>query len=186
MEHSGYFIHNMNSYGSPKGNALQPVAILKELSYETRAARLAISLEEIDTKLALLQKQITKLKTMPFREASMSGYGETFAEQLKDCKLITYLLHRGFLGTDYSDYLGYFYEGSLTQSVKNLILALCRGETLDVGTPITNPERVAGKLDLDSLDKGKGILTHLITELTGALRPRFLEEAFPHLTCGLI
>lgn len=159
-------LFDLNRYGSPKGNALQPVAVLKELSYETRVTRLAISLEEIDTKLALLQKQITKLKTMPFREASISGYGETFAEQLKDCKLITYLLHRGFLDTDYSDYLGYFYEGSLSQSDKNLILALGRGETLNVGTPITNPERVAGKLDLDSLDKGKGILTHLITELT--------------------
>ncbi|MDN7144018.1 hypothetical protein KC131_25570 [Pseudomonas sp. JQ170] len=159
------FFDMNNRYNSQKGNPVQPLTVLNELSYEKRAARLEISLEDIDTELSSLQKQITKLKTMPFREASHNGYGETFAAQLKDYKLIAFLLHRGFLDTDYSDYLGYFYEGSLTQSDKNLILALGRGEMPDVGTAISNPERVAGKLDLDSLDKGKGILMHLIGEL---------------------
>lgn len=158
-------LFDLNRYGSPKGEPSQPVAVLNELSYEKRLSRLEISLEEIDNEIALQQKQITKLKTLPFREASNSGYGKLFSEQLKDYKLIAYLLHRGVLDTDYTDYLGYFYEGSLSQSDKNLILSLGRGEMLDVGTPISNPELVARKLDLDSLDKGKGILTHLIVEL---------------------
>lgn len=50
-----------------------------------------------------------------------------------------------------------------------LTMALARGETLDVGSPIRNPERVASKLDFDSIDKGKGLLVHLVAEL---VRPR--------------
>lgn len=155
--------------GNQRGEALSPKVVLQELSYAERVASLEVSINDIDDEIIDLQRKITKLKTMPFREACNNGYGDSFAPQLQGYELITFLLHRGNLDTDYTDYLGYFYEGSLTQSDKKLTMALARGEMLDVGIPIRNPERVASKLDLDSVDKGKGLLVHLMAEL---IRPR--------------
>ncbi|MCO7572008.1 hypothetical protein NJH78_18650 [Pseudomonas chlororaphis] len=160
---------NSRSYGHQRGEPLSTKAVLQELSYPDRVEVLEISLEKIDDEISAIQSKITRLKTMPFREACSNDYGVSFATRLQGYELITFLLRRGKLDTDYTDYLGYFYEGSLTQSDKMLTMALARGEMLDVGTPIRNPERVASKLDFDSIDKGKGLLVHLMAEL---VRPR--------------
>lgn len=157
--------HCSTRYGNSRGEALSPEAVLKEVSYTERADMLKASVDLVDDEISGLQRKITNLKTMPFRAACKDGYGDSFSPQLKGYELITFLLHRGYLDTDYTDYLGYFYEGSLTQSDKRLTMSLARGEMLDVGTFIRNPERVANKLDLDSIDKGKGLLVHLVAEL---------------------
>jgi hypothetical protein len=156
-------------YGHQRGGALSPKVVLNDLLYAERVAGLEVSISDIDDEISELQHKLTKLKTMPFREACNDGYGDSFSPRLKDYGLIVFLLHRGYLDTDYTDYLGYFYEGTLTQSDKKLTMALARGEMLDVGTPIRNPERVVSRLDLDSVDKGKGLLMHLMAEL---VRPR--------------
>jgi hypothetical protein len=156
-------------YGNQRGEPLSPKAVLSDMLYAERVAGLEVSISDIDDEINELQHKLTKLKTMPFREACNDGYGDSFSPRLKGYGLIVFLLHRGYLDTDYTDYLGYFYEGTLTQSDKKLTMALARGEMLDVGTPIRNPERVASKLDLDSVDKGKGLLMHLMVEL---VRPR--------------
>ncbi|MCU0123535.1 hypothetical protein N8H41_06040 [Pseudomonas vlassakiae] len=160
---------NSRSYGHQRGEPLNTKAVLQELSYPERVKGLEVSLEEIDDEMSLIQAKITGLKTMPFRAACSNAYGESFGSILQGYELITFLLRRGNLDTDYTDYLGFFYEGSLTQSDKMLTMALARGEMLDVGTPIRNPERVVSKLDFDSIDKGKGLLVHLMAEL---VRPR--------------
>lgn len=155
----------VSGYGNQRGEALSPKVVLKDLLYDERVAGLEVSIHDIDDEISELQQKLTKLKTMPFREACNDGYGDSFSPRLKDYGLIAFLLHRGYLDTDYTDYFGYFYEGTLTQADKKLTMALARGEMLDVGTPIRNPERVVSKLDLDSVNKGKGLLVHLMTEL---------------------
>lgn len=162
---SVYPTHYVRTYGHQRGEAQSPKSVLKDLSYAERVAGLEVSISDIDEEISELQQKLTKLKTMPFREACNDDYGDSFSPQLKGYGLIVFLLHRGYLDTDYTDYLGYFYEGTLTQSDKKLTMALARGEMLDVGTPIRNPERVVSKLDLDSVDKGKGLLMHLMAEL---------------------
>jgi len=152
-------------YGVQRGAAVNPKAVLQAMGYEGRVAVIETSLDDIDEEVSELKKQIAKLKTIPFRVACKDGYGEAFAPKLIGYELIVFLLHRGHLDTDYTDYLGYFYEGSLSQADKILIMALARGEVQDVATPIGSPERVASKLDMDSVDKGKGLLVDLVAEL---------------------
>ncbi|PZQ36050.1 MAG: hypothetical protein DI560_25910 [Pseudomonas putida] len=156
---------NVRHYGTQTGEAVNPKAVLQGLKYDERVTALQMPLGDIDDETIELQRKIARLKTMPFRLACSAGYGESFAPKLTGYELIIFLLHRGYLDTDYTDYLGYFYEGSLSQADKMLTMALARGETLEVGTPIRNPERVASKLDLDSVDKGKGLLVYLVAEL---------------------
>jgi hypothetical protein len=155
----------MTPWGNTPGNSVQTSQLFMALKYQARADLLQLSVDDIEDELNDLLKQIVRIKTVPFREAARKGYGPVIASELVGLEVVTYLMRRGLFDTDYVDYLGYFYEGSLTQADKNFILALGRGEILDVATPLQNPERVVGKLDFDCLEEGKGIITALITAL---------------------
>jgi hypothetical protein len=144
---------------------LQTKKALQQVRYAERADLFQTSLDELDEQLETNRGKVQRLKTAGFRQIVSMGYGTEVAKRLKGLELIAFLVHRGFFDTDYVDYLGYFYEGSLTQSDKNLIMGLVRGEEYDVTTPLHNPELVARKLDLDSVDGGRGIMVDLIHEL---------------------
>jgi len=147
------------------GQSVPVKKVLREVKYEERLARFQVSLDQLDQQLEESRHKLLRLKTAGFRQIVSMGYAVEVARRLKGLELITFLIHRCFFDTDYVDYLGYFYEGSLTQSDKNLIMGLVRGEEYDVATAIHNPELVASKLDLDSVDNGRGIMVELICEL---------------------
>ncbi|WP_301152870.1 hypothetical protein [Metapseudomonas otitidis] len=152
-------------YSNTAGSTMRHGQLLMAMKYKKRADLLQRSVDSIEGEITDLRKQIVRLKTIPFREAARKGYGPKIASSLAGLEIVTYFMRRGLFDTDYVDYLGYFYEGSLTQADKNFILALGRGEMLDVTTPLQNPERVAGKLDFDSLEDGKGIISGVIAAL---------------------
>ena len=150
---------------SEGGQGFQTRKALQQARYDERLKRFQTSLDELDEQLETNRSKVQRLKTAGFRQIVSMGYGSEVAKRLKGLELIVFLVHRGFFDTDYVDYLGYFYEGSLTQSDKNLIMGLVRGEEYDVTTPIHNPELVVRKLDLDSVADGRGIMVDLIQEL---------------------
>lgn len=152
-------------YGNAAGVLIATNKLLTEIEYTARFERLEASVGDIEDELNDLLKQIVHLKMVPFREAARKTYGPVIKDKLAGLEIVTYLMRRGLFDTDYIDYLGYFYEGSLTQADKNFILALGRGETLEVTTSLQNPERVVSKLDFDSLEGGKGIVVGLISAL---------------------
>lgn len=158
---------------SIQGSTQLPNVILNEVNYKARSKVLDDSLNELDAQLAKLEREIRHLKTVPFRGAVKQAYGEVVREKLADYKMVIFLVLKGYLDTDYADYLGYFYEGSLTQSDKNLILALGRDELLEIRTQVEKPERVIRALDHESLSQGRGILVTLMNEL---LKSRHLER----------
>lgn len=147
------------------GQRFQTRKALQQARYDERLERFQTSLDELDDHLETNRSKVQQLKTAGFRQIVSMGYGSEVAKRLKGLELIVFLVHRGFFDTDYVDYLGYFYEGSLTQSDKNLIMGLVRGEEYDVTIPIHNPELVVRKLDLESVTGGRGIMVDLIHEL---------------------
>lgn len=156
-----------------QGGMQRPEVILKEMNYEARAKVLSDSLTKLDAEVDRLERELRNLKAIPFRVAVKKAYGEIVREKLTDFKMVIFLVLKGYLETDYADYLGYFYEGSLTQADKNLILALGRDELLEIRTQVEKPERVVRALDHESLSQGRGILVNLMNEL---LEPRLLER----------
>lgn len=154
-----------NPYGNTAGESVQTRQLLTAMKYQARAELLQRSVDSIEGEIDAVRKQIVRLKKVPFREAARKGYGPIIASSLAGLEVVTYFMRRGFFDTDYVDYLGYFYEGSLTQADKNFILALGRGEMLDVATPLHNPGHVASKLDFDCLEEGKGIIAEVIAAL---------------------
>lgn len=155
----------MISHWQDIGQAVLSKKALEKARYDERLERFQTSLDELDEQIETSRRKVQQLKTAGFRQVLSMGYASEVSKRLKGLELIVFLVHRGFFDTDYVGYLGYFYEGSLTQSDKNLIMGLGRGEEYDVSSAIHNPELVIRKLDLDSIDGGRGIMVDLIYEL---------------------
>lgn len=154
------------SHHNPLGVAVSPKDALAQADFKRRENRIQTPMKALEDTIRAVERDIIKFKTLSFREAARGDYGTVIAQQLMSMEVIVYLLRSGYLDTDYTDYLGFFYEGSLTHDDQNLLLALRRRAVLDVATPIRNPERVIAKLEHDSLDGGGGIIAALIAELS--------------------
>lgn len=151
---------------NPVGHIVRPDDALERASYRTRLAWIHHSLGSLEGAIGAAERKLTEIKTISFREAARGDYGAIIDQRLPGMEIVVYLMRAGYLDTDYTDYLGFFYEGSLTRADQNLILALRRRATLDVASPVRNPERVASKLEHDALGDGKGIIADLIVQLS--------------------
>lgn len=167
------------------GDFVEPEYVLRHIDYQARVDRLSASVDEISNEVDDLFKQIKRLRTLPFREAAKGVYSSSITEGAEGLDVVIYFMRRGLLDTDYADYLGYFYEGSLTQADKNFILALSRGETLDVATSLQNFEKVVSKLDFDSFTAGRGIVVGLIGALARHQNDNSIEHAAEKLSLVL-
>lgn len=137
-----------------------------------KAAILHLQDREAEMEPVLFEQELESLKTksvraqrMTFRVAVNSGYEDVLARDLKGIEGVIELMRAGFFDVDYNDYLSFFYEGALTQDDKNLILALRRGESPQVMTVVNDPARVLGKLEHDSLEEGRGLISGLVEYL---------------------
>lgn len=158
--------HTQYSHYNSQGHALKPRDILAQADFDKRVSRIQTPMKEIEDAIRSAERDITRVKTLSFRDAARGDYGSVIEQQLPGMDAIVYLLRAGYLENDYTDYLGFFYEGSLTHDDQNLLLALRRRALPDVASPIRNPQRVISKLEHGSLDGGGGIIASLIAELS--------------------
>ncbi|GAA0386899.1 hypothetical protein GCM10008969_04740 [Pseudomonas veronii subsp. inensis] len=141
--------------------------LLASTSYQRRHDLLQRTLVDIDNEMAEQRAEAGRITHQTFRAAAKKTYGDIITQKLIGLDVVIYLMRHGYFDTDYTDYFGYFYEGSLTSEDKNLILELRRGVSVDVETVISAPKKVVEKLDTDDLSDGKGIIVALIEHLSG-------------------
>lgn len=149
----------MTSYASRNVSMAE---VLKATSYERRHSLLGRRLSAIADEIAAAQRQFDQVNRMSFKSAVKKGYGDVVRNNLRGLDVVSYLMQHGFLDADYTDYLGYFYKGSLTPGDKDLILSLRRGVLPEVSSSVDNPHNVLDKLRSDELDEGRGIVVDLI------------------------
>lgn len=159
----------LNQHGQRFNRSASSVSmteVLNATSYERRHALLGRRLGTIADEIAAVQRESDQVIRMSFATAVKKGYGEVVRSHLPGLDVVSYLMLHGFLDADYTDYLGYFYEGSLTPGDKDLILSLRRGVLPEVSTPVDSPCTVLEKLKSDELDEGRGIIVDLIACLS--------------------
>ena len=157
----------VDQYGERKSSQdVSKAELLNATSYERRHALLGRRLSTIADEIAAVQRQSDLVIRMSFNSAVKKGYGEVVRNNLPGLNVVSYLMLQGFLDADYTDYLGYFYQGSLTPGDKELILSLRRGVLPEVSTPVDSPSTVLEKLKSDELDEGRGIIVDLIACLS--------------------
>lgn len=140
--------------------------LLASTSYQKRYDLLQRTLVDIDDEMAEHRIEAGRINHQTFRAAAKKTYGDVITQKLNGLDVVIYLMRHGYFDTDYTDYFGYFYEGSLTSEDKNLILELRRGVSVDVTTVITAPKKAVEKLDTDDLSDGRGIIVALIEYLS--------------------
>ncbi|NJJ56966.1 YobI family P-loop NTPase [Pseudomonas sp. B14(2022)] len=159
----------LNQYGQMFNRSASSVSmteVLNATSYERRHALLGRRLGTIADEIAAVQRESDQVIRMSFTTAVKKGYGEFVRSNLPGLDVVSYLMQHGFLDADYTDYLGYFYQGSLTPGDKDLILSLRRGVLPEVSTLVDSPVTVLEKLKSDELDEGRGIVVDLIACLS--------------------
>jgi len=140
--------------------------LLASTSYQKRHDLLQRSLVDIDDEMTRLRAEASRINHQTFRAAVKGAYGDVVSQNLQGLDVVIYLMRHEYFDTDYTDYFGYFYEGSLTSDDKNLILELRRGVSVDVETVISAPKKIVEKLDADDLNDGRGIIVALIEYLS--------------------
>ncbi|MEE3913700.1 hypothetical protein V2I80_03440 [Pseudomonas viridiflava] len=167
----------LDQYGRARNSSqnVSKAELLTATSYERRHALLGRRLSTIADEIAEVQRQSDQVIRMSFKTAVRKGYGDVVRHNLPGLDVVSYLTQHGFLDADYTDYLGYFYQGSLTPGDKDLILSLRRGVLPEVSTPVDSPSTVLEKLKSDELDEGRGIIVDLIACLSA--RPTSLATA---------
>lgn len=140
--------------------------LLTSTSYQKRYDLLQQTLIDIDDEMTELRMETGRINHQTFRAAAKKNYGDVISQKLNGLDIVVYLMRHGYFDTDYTDYFGYFYAGSLTSEDKNLILELRRGVSVDVATVISAPKKAVEKLDTDDLSDGRGIIVALIEHLS--------------------
>ena len=165
-------IHLTMAINDRYGNANQTAApfdskqLLTSTSYSKRYELLQRTLADIDDEMAELRIEAGRINHQTFRTAATKAYGDVITQKLNGLDIVVYLMRHGYFDTDYTDYFGYFYAGSLTSEDKNLILELRRGVSVDIATVISAPKKAVEKLDTDDLSDGRGIIVGLIEHLS--------------------
>jgi hypothetical protein len=165
-------IHLTMAINDRYGNANQTAApfdskqLLTSTSYSKRYELLQRTLADIDDEMAELRIEAGRINHQTFRTAATKTYGDVITQKLNGLDIVVYLMRHGYFDTDYTDYFGYFYAGSLTSEDKNLILELRRGVSVDIATVISAPKKAVEKLDTDDLSDGRGIIVGLIEHLS--------------------
>ncbi|MDP2243198.1 hypothetical protein [Pseudomonas sp.] len=163
-----------------KSESVNNQELLSSTFYKKRYAALQRSVGQVNIDIAALQKRSNQITRISFRSAAKGDYGEVIRQILKGYDVVSYLIRAGYFETDYTDYFGYFYEGSLTPDDKNLILDVRRGISPGVTTNIDNPHAFLEKLEGEDLDGGRGIIADFINYLCN--RP--YRHAASHLEVG--
>lgn len=158
-------------------------------SYEERVKVVSSSLTELSLRAEEISDERANFKLFSFKEAvvTRSDLAKLIMDhnKLHNLQAINYLVRAGLFGVDYIDYLGHFYQGSLSYEDKNLIIFLREGQSQDVTVRINNPRGVLEKLSIDDVGGGRGILLNLVEHLRshGALglpyeKDEYLSEIF--------
>jgi hypothetical protein len=70
----------------------------------------------------------------------------SFFEEIKDDKLIIYLIRNGYINENYHDYISYFYEGIMTRDDKDFLFSIRNREFLPFDFKLTKIENLIKKI----------------------------------------
>lgn len=144
-------------------------------------------IEPDQRELAKIDRRIEELRSLTLQDAlvdsSFIGEVSEYCDRV-GLKLVPYFMRKGFLSTDYSDYIGYFYPGAISRSDKAALLDIRSGKLLETDYTFDAPSVVLEKLSPTELKAGVGIIFSLVEQLidessgSSALRTRRIQMIF--------
>lgn len=104
-------------------------------------------IDDIKNNIAALNENVRDLKS-----SSLAALIETlpseevFAGPIKEEKLLTYLIRKGYIDEMYHTFISYFYEGSITRNDLEFLLSIKNQEPLNFSHPLHKVDAVINRL----------------------------------------
>lgn len=143
-------------YNLPRGNGQATVEDIvtvfgTKLSYFDRAKIIKIKEEQkseaLKRKLENLRKEKEAIPTLSLQTLiNRSEINEIFTGEIREKKLLTFLLRNGFIDEMYSKYITHFYPGSLTTEDIKFLMAVKNQEPLPYNYKLTRIDEILKSL----------------------------------------
>lgn len=105
--------------------------------------------EEIRKKIEVCDRTISVLHTYTLKNlVEKFGSEEIFSEDVKENKLLIFLIRKGFINENYADYINYFHPNSITKDEMNYIRGIRMQEAVgDFSYSIRNVDEVCERIE---------------------------------------
>ena len=173
-----------NYYGYSSGNR-EKMASRKQLVLEKRAGRT----DELRDLIAQAKKSLAELSQSTLSELLnrdnidrfmvQSKQAQEFGDVLKNeyFALLKYLIRNGFIGETYSDYMTYFYDGSISVTDKTFLRSITDQEAKEFSHPLRNVATILNRMrdiDFDQIESlNFDLFTHMLQRGNANL-PRYI------------
>ncbi|GAE47626.1 YobI family P-loop NTPase, partial [Mesobacillus boroniphilus] len=107
----------------------------------------ANQIDKLKQKIELLRKEKQEVMAWSLKHIiSQSDSEEIFKGKIREKKLLVYLIRNGYIDEMYSQYMNYFYPGSITTEDMKFIMSVKDLEALPFNYSLSNVNRIAEKL----------------------------------------
>lgn len=101
------------------------------------------------------------------RHSEFKSYVATVSSRL-GLAPIGHLVSNGYLGEDYFDYSGFFYEGSVSRWDKGVMLSIKAGELLPINVRVDSATSLVGRLSDADVSEGRGLVAAVVMQIFGS------------------
>ncbi|WP_302148717.1 YobI family P-loop NTPase [Megasphaera elsdenii] len=109
-------------------------------------------IEELKLEINTTRDKIKKYRNMTMKEILDYDENDVLSEQIKQNKLLVFLLRNGYLDETYASYINYFQANSTTYSDRNFILSVKNREPLPFDYRLVKISQVIKKLKIGDFD----------------------------------
>lgn len=123
-------------------------------------------IEEIKKNIAVLNEKVRDIKS-----SSLKGLIDTFPtedffdSQIKEEKLLTYLIRKGYINEEYHTFISFFYEGNITRNDLEFMLSIKNQEPLVFSHPLNKVDAVIKRLSRSDYKEAAAFNFDLISTL---------------------
>jgi hypothetical protein len=131
--------------------------------------------DEIKNEIAALNEKVRDLKSSSLKGLIDAFPAEDFFEgQIKEEKLLTYLIREGYINEDYNTFISFFYEGDVTRNDKEFLLSIMNKEPLEFSHPLNKVDAVIKRLSRAEYKEAAAFNFDLISTLLKT--PTYLDQ----------
>ena len=122
--------------------------------------------EEIKKNIAALNEKVRDMKSFSFKRLIDEFPSEDlFDEQIKEEKLLTFLIRKGYINEDYHTFISFFYEGSITRNDQEFLLSIKNQDPLEFTHPLIKVDAVIKRLSRSDYKEAAAFNFDLISAL---------------------
>ena len=150
-------------------------------NYKQRCKNIVLKLPEIKEdyrkQIEEIDNEIRRLSSLTLKEILCTYQTEEILpEDVKENKLLVFMLRNGFIDEKYPNYVNYFYENSLTRDDMNFILNIRNHDSMEFSYPLTQVIQVIKNMRLFEFEQKEALNFSLLDILLHHFTSFFIKK----------